>query len=108
MPPHTVKSTQKAAGRRPAFLRISVVRRAARNINVGRYSGSELTPCLRLPGFPVADILSFLSTFYMHGIWMITFRISFTAYSDEIAQVLPLLPFYLFINRHDRWSAAGP
>ena len=61
-----------------------------------------------LPGFPVADILSFLSTFYMHGIWMITFRISFTAYSDEIAQVLPLLPFYLFINRHDRWSAAGP
>ena len=56
MPPHTVKSTQKAAGRRPAFLRISVVRRAARNINVGRYSGSELTPCLRLPGFPVAAL----------------------------------------------------
>ena len=56
-------------------------------------------PHIKLPSrFPSGGYLSSLSTFYMQLIWKTHFRIPFTAYSDEIAQALPLLPFYPFMN----------
>lgn len=50
--------------------------------------------------FPVSQWRIFIISIHVlyEQVWKNTFPVPFTAYSDEIAQALPLLPFYPFIN----------
>ena len=50
--------------------------------------------------FPVSQWRIFIISIHVlyEQVWKNTFPVPFTAYSDEIAQALPLLPFYPFMN----------